>query len=371
MLPIQAIDSSLTRANEILLSIDSDFDFIQIDRVRQDLDELTKITEVVEKIARDLKSKQQAALRSSSKRIDEFHRMLSAFHGRSNIDDTVDNSMVVTSSIPKSIPNTKPLAPNISLSNVNIVPTLDDVPNVNIYWVEETNEFAIRIENILLRGHVGEIFTSGITPHKNKVNIVKCVRMNECPQLRSGTCGYYHDPKDIVDAHLDINSFQLSPRNYSNGNWVYNPTGKGSGNPRTFGSRSTLSTDIANASDKDKDMWFAQTMHSLLVTIATSQIKSSHVSRKWYMRRIEDSILARGHSRHSSMTTFSHPPGMGILDRTRHDSKESPEYSPLSRSYPGSVHSTPPSVRPRSRSHGRTNPWGLEKPPIKDKPGTY
>jgi hypothetical protein len=162
--------------------------------------------------------------------------------------------------IPRPISVTE-FAPGIEAIGVTTVNTLDDIPDVRLFWVSSIHQFAIRICGLVIRGNIGEIYQT-LRNNRNVRNTIQCRHGKQCRII--GRCGYYHDPVDIPE---DMRSGEI--RNYTNGSWVYTSESLNEKNRmmRHIGNRSTLSTDMISIADSEVSMWNDQTIHCLLVSM--------------------------------------------------------------------------------------------------------
>lgn len=176
--------------------------------------------------------------------------------------------------------NTKVLAPNIHINTIS-VKSEDMIPNVNLYYLEDCEQFAIKINNILLKGHIGEIFTKTM---RNITNVKKCDFSN----CKNSKCKYYHEPdSSTLNSHetkssqkplTNIQPLRIPIKNFTNCNWLYTKELKTSKNiyMRHFGNRSTLSSDLDilkldATRDSEIDQFKTTLFHDILVLIAINQ----------------------------------------------------------------------------------------------------
>lgn len=158
----------------------------------------------------------------------------------------------------------KELVPSFKTKVIE-VSSYDDIPISYLYYHIVNQEFAININGVLLKGNIGEIFT---TSRKTK-NILN-TSINDYPPDAKQTmfckntncknilCNYYHDP-------INTNIPQI--KNYSNLQWIYNTKRESA---RHFGNRSSLLVDLYNAKPTDIKNWQCQTIHCILVGIVAN-----------------------------------------------------------------------------------------------------
>ncbi len=148
------------------------------------------------------------------------------------------------------------IAPGVSL-NVFTINSLSELPNVNLYYVKEIDQFAIKINKVVIRGNIGNI-----CEYKTPNNSAQC-KLENCTGKE---CAYYHDPKNYKD--------RPRARNFANVNFLYcskkTPKTK---NMMRVGNRDTLKMDIMalnrrNSKISEINMHMNQTMHYLLTQIS-------------------------------------------------------------------------------------------------------
>ncbi len=206
-------------------------------------------------------------------------------------------------------------APNIYI-NAQEVETLGHVPNTPIYWVKGIGQFAVKINNVMLRGNIGDIFRNLEYAHGYK----KCKNANSCKYiLKQRKCKYYHDlaaglPKLMptadpigpvsVSVSVSVSASQNNEgkkrrrtrsggnssgetfplptlqyvRNFTSSSWMYTDEPKNAKNinMRHVGNRSSLSNDLEILKmDSNKhtevDNYLSQGMHDLLVILCMGQ----------------------------------------------------------------------------------------------------
>jgi len=157
--------------------------------------------------------------------------------------------------------------------------SLDEIPNTNIYWISSINQFAVRINGVLFRGDIGNIFNKN---DQNQIGIEKCCHGKNCKNLKTKHgCKFYHDPFDLLmngllDTSDEKTKICSKYRNWSNSSWIYTsdfikPSNL---NMRHIGNRATLNEDLIllkkSIKYKDSiDKYQSQIMHDILVVLAT------------------------------------------------------------------------------------------------------
>ena len=142
--------------------------------------------------------------------------------------------------------------------NYKIAKNINDVPNINLYKVD--NKYVLKINDIIIKGNIGNIYG---TFDKNKMIKVYDCKYKNCNKLDK--CSYYH-----------IND----NRNFTNSSWIYTPDEYNKKNKymRHVGNGSTLESDIYKLLKYDKKIvkneintLTNQIMHDILVLITLNQ----------------------------------------------------------------------------------------------------
>jgi hypothetical protein len=163
---------------------------------------------------------------------------------------------------------------NNNLINAPVITVENEtfVKNSPIYFISKTNEFAIKINNNLIKGNIGNIFDK--KQDKDKFNIMKCKNKN-CNTIN---CKFYHDSNN---KNFDDNKYYI--RNYMDYSWNYIKYNKNSKinhlnnkkNTRFVGSRDTILQDLVYATNNELDLRNSQLMHDIL----TYQILNNYLSK--------------------------------------------------------------------------------------------
>jgi hypothetical protein len=188
---------------------------------------------------------------------------------------------------------TRELSPQINCA-VKYAKTTDDIPNNYIYWIDDIEQFGIKINNILLRGNIGNIYAGNSDNQRNdkKINITKCKNVLCSKMILSNKehfCDFYHNPLDIIELYhkgfIDKNDLKRilehnNIRNYPNNSWLYTDGLRNTKNKhlRHVGNRASLLSDLdllkySNNRKKEVEKYMDQTMHDILVVLAMNQKK--------------------------------------------------------------------------------------------------
>jgi len=148
---------------------------------------------------------------------------------------------------------------NISIDN------LDIIENTPIYCINETQQYCIKINNNLIMGNIGNIYSK-----KNDAEKINKCKYTDCNnKFYEKECRYYHN---------NIN------RNFTNYSWNHinkNKDGKldiknhiikyDEDNSRFIGSLNTLMEDLPYSSTNEKDLRNSQLMHDILLFMILSE----------------------------------------------------------------------------------------------------
>jgi hypothetical protein len=140
---------------------------------------------------------------------------------------------------------------------VTEVDTPDDVPNMPLYWIRGTQQFAVHIGGVLFAGNVGNIYTSFVG---RRTAVRDCDR--EDSKDHNPDCRFYHKP---------------GIRNYTTASWLYTdaPLSRRNRNMRHVGNRNTLISDLyamkISPKTREMDIRLDQLMHDLLVLMAANK----------------------------------------------------------------------------------------------------
>jgi len=124
-----------------------------------------------------------------------------------------------------------------------------------VYYIQASDQFALKINNHLLHGNIGTIFSNNSNPTK-----IKTCKFNK--NCIKNACTYYHDPKD--------NPGSTDTRNYMASSWFYSSNSLDK-KIRRFGSRYRISEDIRRLSHEEYERFKSQTMHEILCSLILLQ----------------------------------------------------------------------------------------------------
>lgn len=152
--------------------------------------------------------------------------------------------------------------PVITLSKNN----LDLIMNTPIYYIKETKQYCIKINNKLIKGNIGNIISENDINKNNGIKYKKCKKINCDNKHYNKECIFYHNNE---------------VRNFPNYSWKYinkNKLGKVKNinnkiqynsydleNSRFIGSLDTLVTDLQLTNKYEKKLRNNQLMHDILL----------------------------------------------------------------------------------------------------------
>jgi len=161
--------------------------------------------------------------------------------------------------------------PDIKIPVV-IVQKEEFIPTSFIYYIEETQQFAVNINGFNIKGNLGNILEYG----NEKTSL--CEYRSECKTINK--CKYYHPPEDYIKLNIPI-VHQI--RNFTVGSWIYSKKNNIKYN-RHIGNGASLHSDIENLK---KDSYIeeietrkSQMIHDILVYI-TIQQKNMDNEKSW------------------------------------------------------------------------------------------
>lgn len=137
---------------------------------------------------------------------------------------------------------------------VERIKKLEYIPDQPVYYVEELDQFAIRIAGTLFRGNIGQIF-NGRDNTKPKIKPLDSRAHN--------LSKFYMDPKKYNRPNI---------RNFSDSSWVYckAPINRKNSGMRHIGSRERLRDDLETITEPEIDRLKDQLIHDLLVNICVA-----------------------------------------------------------------------------------------------------
>ena len=138
--------------------------------------------------------------------------------------------------------------PVIAIAEKNI----DSIVNTPIYFIKNTNEYALKINGNVIRGNIGNVYKHNDTKKK----IHKCRKSNCDQKFFNRECNYFHKN--------DNRNYAYYSWNHINGNKM-NSTKFDKENTRFLGSLDTLHTDLAYTDINEKELRNSQLMHDILI----------------------------------------------------------------------------------------------------------
>ena len=149
---------------------------------------------------------------------------------------------------------------NISKENMHLI------VNTPIYYIHNTNEYCIKINNKLIKGNIGNIISETDTNKKLSTKIKKCKKINCDKMFYKKECTYYHngDIRNFPNYSWKYNhKYKLGKLIHKN-NSIINKTNDIE-NTRIIGSLDTLVTDLQLTNKYEKKLRKKQLMHDILL----------------------------------------------------------------------------------------------------------
>ena len=272
------IENMVIRANNIHIKFTNNFIFEDLDSMRLLYEELTTINMTLELALQHTHKALNQSHELFNKRLYNFRQKLNIANNL-NIHDSLsdDHEPIISDEqrIQLITPDQKYkfVAPDVRLPVV-IIDNINDLPDYNLYYLKEFDQFAIKINGHIFRGNIGNIINSNIPNKKNNKLLITCMYGKECTHIDKNKCTFYHDVLDykkynttILQERLDK---QIHIRNFQDKSWLYTPEAQNIKNKhmRHIGSRNRLSMDIPLIADIEKNLIKDQLIHDLLVSLS-------------------------------------------------------------------------------------------------------
>jgi hypothetical protein len=171
------------------------------------------------------------------------------------------------------------------------IDNIDFVESAPVKWVPEINQYVLRINNMTLRGNIGNIYSKRMVTSASGENIgqlVPCKMGMRCHRLKAATtCKFWHDPMQLVEMRrgglISAELFKeqvVLVRNYTNTSWLYTDCARDKSNEymRSFGSRAYIKNDllrmkISKSADiyEEIERFKNQVMHDILVLLLINE----------------------------------------------------------------------------------------------------
>lgn len=149
---------------------------------------------------------------------------------------------------------------------------LDLIENAPIYYINETQQYCIKINNNIIKGNIANIFNKNDNSKQDITKVTKCKNTNCSGIFYNKMCKFYHEGEN---------------RNFTNYSWNHiskNKLGKCSlqnnilkfkkydlDNTRFIGSLDTLVEDLPFSSNDEKKLRSGQLMHDILLYMILSE----------------------------------------------------------------------------------------------------
>lgn len=155
------------------------------------------------------------------------------------------------------------ISPGISLDarQLDKWEELADIPGGILHYNKQFNQFAVKIDDTVYYGNIGNIFHLGKNPKSTK----NCKFGKKCDNIN---CQYYHDPI-IYDSSSKIGPEMNTVRNYIVPNFLYSSgfVGKCDRRHRHFGSLANIPMDLLLYPPDELQRLKSQIMHDILCSL--------------------------------------------------------------------------------------------------------
>ena len=147
---------------------------------------------------------------------------------------------------------------------------LEYIENAPIYYINETEQYCIKINNNLIMGNIANIYDSSKQTVKTKVN--KCKNTNCTGLFYNKLCNYYHDDEYRNFTNYSWNHlFKNKLGQYNLKNNTLNIKKYDQDNTRFIGSLDTLMEDLPFSSVNEKKLRSNQLIHDILLFMILSE----------------------------------------------------------------------------------------------------
>lgn len=272
------IENIVIRANNIHIKFTNDFVFEDLDTMRKLYEELNSIYITIESALKSTRIALDQSNNLFNKRLHNFQQKLSITNNINTHDSLSDDYLPIISEKHKiqlitSDQKYKNVAPDIKLP-VTMVKSPNDLPDYNLYYLEDYDQFAIKINGHIFRGNIGNIITNNHINKNNNKLVISCMYKQNCTHIENNNCTFYHDLIDYKKCTKDIlqerYNKQIHIRNFQDKSWLYTnePQNIKNRHMRHVGSRNKLAIDIQLLSDMEKNMIRDQLIHDILVVLS-------------------------------------------------------------------------------------------------------
>lgn len=139
---------------------------------------------------------------------------------------------------------------------VIVVEDKDTIKNSPIYYIKNIDRFAIKINNKLITGNIGNIYNKN---SKEKTKVKKCHKIY-CDKKN---CNFYHNNRNFMNySWIHSTSYKNSNIKKVHNDYILN---NDISNTRFLGSRDTILNDIIHTDSNEKELRNSQLMHDILI----------------------------------------------------------------------------------------------------------
>ena len=144
---------------------------------------------------------------------------------------------------------------------------LDSIENAPIYYITETEQYCMKINNNLIMGNISNICTA-----KNKTKVNKCKNNNCSGSFYNKECKYFHNNESRNFTNYSWNHILNNKfGKYDLKNNILNLKKYDTENTRFIGSLDTLIEDLPFSSTNEKKLRSKQLIHDILLYMILSE----------------------------------------------------------------------------------------------------
>jgi len=254
--------------NELKNNLNNNFNFEEIVNKKQVLSKINKLKYKLNTLSGNVNTFYNSESCIYITRLNDFKKMLE-FASYDNVQydtlikihDKKNNKGKHRYSITNN--KTKTISKNVNMQKVSstmYLPAISvkneiEIPNVDLYYMENASQFGFKINGVLFRGNIGNIISKSQSTKK----VIPCSWKESCD--KKDLCQYYHDPKYVL--------WSTDIQNFTEHSYIYTPEPKNRQNRsnRHIGSRDNIEDDIGKIDNDESNRLIAQITHDVLVSL--------------------------------------------------------------------------------------------------------
>jgi hypothetical protein len=149
---------------------------------------------------------------------------------------------------------------------------LDLVENAPIYYINETQQYCIKINNNIIMGNIANIFNKNENSKQDITKVTKCKNTNCNGIFYNKLCKFYHEGENRNFTNYSWNHISKNKLGKCNlKNNILNFKKYDLDNTRFIGSLDTLVEDLPFSSNNEKKLRSGQLMHDILLYMILSE----------------------------------------------------------------------------------------------------